>query len=498
MSHLNDQLAKQSELLNAAMIDKQKIQNILEKNKQKIHWRVIDKLEMDNEIYKAELDDARELIQQLRIECSVKQKLADNELEMTPIIRMKDDVLSKFKGELISKENCLDPAVNRELAESEKLQKQQGQEQPNNNIALQQEVEERDKETAAARKKTSDLHYSLTQESDLPKCEKAGKQTVIHKLHKVTQEEMNKAATLENKVTETMQDEAVTELKEEVTMKQFESLNSVPSIEQQKQSQQLSDKVLTLHKEVMKTGKFVERKKEMCHLDDQLEEQTELMKPDFKEQLSLEQNCMDGAVGRQLPKSEKSQQQGQEQPTNNISLQQEVKERDKETALARKNVSDLHYNLTQESDLPRCEKAGKQTVIHELHKVTQEEMNKVAGLEKVQDEAGTELKEEDTMKQCESLNSVHSTELKERQKQSQQPSDEVATLHKEVMESEKMVEMKKEMSNLKDQLENQTELLLKPDVKEEFYSEQNIWMLLWKSGRNKVNLCLSLWLGCIV
>ena len=454
MSHLNDQLAKQSELLNAEMIDKQKIQNILEKNKQKIHWRVVDKLEMDNEMYKAELDDARELIQQLRIECSVKQKLADNELEMTPILRMKDDVLFKFKGELISKENCLDPAVSRELAESEKLQKQR-QEQPNNSIALQQEVEERDKETAAARKKTSDLHYNLTQESDLPKCEKTGKQTVIHKLHIVTQEEMNKAATLENKVTETMQDEAVTELKEEVTMKQFESLNSVPEqVKRQKQSQQLSDKVLTLHKEIMKTEKFVERRKEMCHLNDQLEEQTELMKPDFKEELSLEQNCVDGAVGRQLPKSEKSQQQGQEQPNNNISLQQEVEERDKEIAVARKKISDLHYNLTQESDLPRCEKAGKQTVIHELHKVTQEEMNKVAGLEKVQDKAGTELKK--------------------RQKQSQQPSDEVATLHKEVMEAEKIVEMKKEMSNLKDQSEKQTELLLKPDVKEEFSSEQNI------------------------
>ena len=38
---------------------------------------------MDNEIYKAELDGARELIQQLRTECSVKQKLTDNALEMT-------------------------------------------------------------------------------------------------------------------------------------------------------------------------------------------------------------------------------------------------------------------------------------------------------------------------------------------------------------------------------------------------------------------------------
>ena len=88
----------------------------------------------------------------------------------------------------------------------------------------------------------------MTQESDLPSCEKAGKQTMIHKLHKVTQEEMNKVATLENKVTETVQDEAAT-LKEEVTMKQFEALNSVHLTELKKrlkQSQQLLHKVSSL------------------------------------------------------------------------------------------------------------------------------------------------------------------------------------------------------------------------------------------------------------
>ena len=116
------------------------------------------------------------------------------------------------------------------MAKSRKWQKQ-GQEQSNNIIALQQEVEERDKETTAARKKFSDLHYNLTQESNLLSCEKADKQTVINELHKVTEEEMNKVSTLENEATETVQDEAVTELKEEVTMKQFESLNSVHSTE---------------------------------------------------------------------------------------------------------------------------------------------------------------------------------------------------------------------------------------------------------------------------
>ena len=67
MSHLNDQLAKQSELLNTEMDDKQKIQNILA-DKEKINLRVIQQLELDNKMYKVELDNARELIQQLKME----------------------------------------------------------------------------------------------------------------------------------------------------------------------------------------------------------------------------------------------------------------------------------------------------------------------------------------------------------------------------------------------------------------------------------------------
>ena len=41
--------------------------------------------------------------------------------------------------------------------------------------------------------------------------------------YEITQEEMNKITILENKVIETVQDEAVTELKEEGTMKQYKS-----------------------------------------------------------------------------------------------------------------------------------------------------------------------------------------------------------------------------------------------------------------------------------
>ena len=92
-------------------------------------------------------------------------------------------------------------------------------------------------------------------------------------------------------------------------MKQFESFNSVLSVEQekrQKQSEQSSDKVSM----VMKTEKHVKVRKDISHLNDQLEKQMELLlKPDFKEEFSLEQNNLDAALGRHLAESEKWQKQ---------------------------------------------------------------------------------------------------------------------------------------------------------------------------------------------
>ena len=56
-------LSQELELLNAEMADKQKIQNILPE-KEMINWRIVNKLEKDNEMYKAELDNAKDLIKQ--------------------------------------------------------------------------------------------------------------------------------------------------------------------------------------------------------------------------------------------------------------------------------------------------------------------------------------------------------------------------------------------------------------------------------------------------
>lgn len=65
-SHLNNQLVKESEFLNAEIVDRNKVPNILV-DKERINWRIFGKLELDDEMYKTELDDAKDLIQQLRM-----------------------------------------------------------------------------------------------------------------------------------------------------------------------------------------------------------------------------------------------------------------------------------------------------------------------------------------------------------------------------------------------------------------------------------------------
>ena len=46
--------------------------------------------------------------------------------------------------------------------------------------------------------------------------------------------------------------------------------------------------------------------------------------------------------------------------------------------MARKKISDLQHDLTTQTDLLRTEISCKQQEIHELHDVTQEQMNKIA------------------------------------------------------------------------------------------------------------------------
>ena len=81
ISDLNNQLAQQLHQLNAEIADKQNLQNTLADRKS-INWRIVDKLELDNEMVKAKLHDAEELIEQLKMQhLVVKEQLTKDDEE---------------------------------------------------------------------------------------------------------------------------------------------------------------------------------------------------------------------------------------------------------------------------------------------------------------------------------------------------------------------------------------------------------------------------------
>ena len=76
ISDLNNQLAQQSYQPNTKTVD-----NTLADRKS-INWRIIDKLELDNEMFKAKLHDAEELIEQLKMQhLTLKEQLAKDDEE---------------------------------------------------------------------------------------------------------------------------------------------------------------------------------------------------------------------------------------------------------------------------------------------------------------------------------------------------------------------------------------------------------------------------------
>ena len=81
ISDLNNQLAQQPYQLNAKIADNQNLQNTMA-NKKSINWRIVDKLELDNEMLKAELHDAEELIEQLKMQhLALKEQLTKDDEE---------------------------------------------------------------------------------------------------------------------------------------------------------------------------------------------------------------------------------------------------------------------------------------------------------------------------------------------------------------------------------------------------------------------------------
>ena len=438
ISKLNDQLTKQSDLLSAEMAEKQKIQNVLA-SKGKINWRVVDKLEADKEMYEAQLIDAKDLIQQLKMEqISMNQQLADNQKEMMEILEVKEEALTELKKELTEKQNSFDVSVSRHSDELEELQKV-AQKQV---LTLQTSVAEKDEGLVETRNEISDLHHQLAQQSDLFSAEIEEKQTMKHEL--------------------TDKGSIIDMLQADIAMYKVELNNAKDCISQLKMEQ------LSMKQELADNEKEILRVK-----DETLDK--------LKEEVIVKQDSLADVniTIRKHINLEEWLKESQEQLDKIVALQQEVEEKGEELVTTKSEMSNLHHQMVQQSDVlsaamtSYAEKeqifqsvlADKERIIDELQSdvemytaklndvkdskqqlkteqssVKQEQEIEKEMTEKIRekDEALAELKEQLTAKQSilDAAVSRHSVELREWEKQSAEQSDKIVTLQQEVAEKE--------------------------------------------------------------
>ena len=316
--NLSNQLAIQSDLLSAEIAEKQEIQNVLinQEKTSTINQRSLDKLEMDNKMYKAELDDAKDLIQQLQTEqVSMKQKFASYQNEMMEIIRSKDEALAELNKELKVKQNFINGVVGEH---SDKLEEFQGVTQEQVSI-LQKSTAEKDKEFVGIRNKIMDLNHQLaqqanvlsaeTEENQRLKCELTDEKKTTEMLQSViamykielsdAKELVNQLQWEQNSMKQQIADnkkemiekirakeEKLTKLEEELIIKQDSVADMEINIrrhtheleEWQKESQEQSDKILSLQQEVAdKREQLVITKSEITKLQHQLVEKSNLL-----------------------------------------------------------------------------------------------------------------------------------------------------------------------------------------------------------------------------
>ena len=213
---------------------------------------------------------------------------------------------------MIVKQNSLDVTVSRHSDELEEWQKE-GREQLDKISALQQEVEEKGEELVTTKSEISNLYHQLVQQSDLLSAAMtkeqafhsilADKERIIDQL----QSDIEMYSAKLNDVKDSMQqlkiqqlvekdelekemmekirakDEALAELKEQLIAKQkvldaAVSKHSVELTEWEKQSEEQSDKIVTLQQEVAeKEEELVATRNEMTDVNDELTQQSDLL-----------------------------------------------------------------------------------------------------------------------------------------------------------------------------------------------------------------------------
>ena len=461
ITDLNDQLAKQSDLLSAEIADKQETQNILAR-KEKINWRVVDKLEADKEMYKAQLNDAEELIKQVKTErLSMEQKFADNQKEMIEKMEVKEKALTELKKQLTEKQNSFDIAVSTYQDEMKELQKVT-QEQL---LTLQKSIAEKHEELVVTRNEMSDLHHQLAQKSDLLSAEIEEKQTMKHEL------------TDKERTIDMLQADNATY---KVELNNAKDFMSQLKMEQLSMKQQLADNEKDMIEKLrVKDESLAKLKEELIIKQDSLAD-------------------MNITIRKRTNDLEEWQKESEEQVYKIVALQHEVEEKGEELVTTKSEMSNLHHRLLQQSDLlstamtSYAEKeqtfqsalADKERIIDELQddiemytaklndgknsikveQVSVKQELKKEMMEKIRakDEALAELKEQLITKQniLDAAVSKHSVELTEWQKQSAEQSDKIVTLQQEVAEKqEELVATKNETTDVNDELTQQSDLL---------------------------------------
>ena len=337
--------------------------------------RIIDDLQTDNERYRAELNEAKDFIQQLKQEqLSMKQQLDNDDKVMMEKLRAKDEVLAEIKEVLVMKQKSFDEAVSKHLIELEELQEvTRGQSEKI--LTLEKEVVDKDEELVITRKEMFDLKEQLAEQSDLLSTEMANE---LEEWQKESKEQSDKILALQQEVTE--KGEELAAAKSEMSnlhhelVKQSDLLSAtMTSYAEKEQAFQnvLADKeriIGNLQSDVemymakLNDSKDLMQQLKLEHLSEKEELEKEMMEKvgvndealaKLKEQLITNQNILDATVNKHSIELKEWKKQIEEE-SEKISILAETEEK---LVATRNEMSDMNDELTQQSNLLSAEVA---------------------------------------------------------------------------------------------------------------------------------------------
>ena len=334
---------------------------------------IIDDLQADNERCKAELNEAKDFIQQLKQEqLSMKQQLNDNDKVMMEKLQTKDEVLAELKEKLIVKQNSFNEAVSKHLIELEELQ-EVIREQSEKLLTLEKEVVQKDEELVITRKEISAPNEQLAKQSDVLRANE------LEEWQKESKEQSDKILALQQEVAEKGEELAaakseMSNLHHELVQQSSATMKSYAEKELAFQNV-LADKeriIGNLQSDIeMYMAKLNDSKDLMQQLKlEQLSEKEELEKEmtekvgmkdealaKLKEQLIANQNILDATVNKHSIELKEWKKQNEEQSENFLTLQKKVTETEEKLVATRSEMSDMNDELTQQSNLLSAEVA---------------------------------------------------------------------------------------------------------------------------------------------